>query len=48
MLQYSSINSFLFSDNSLAHTTPSTCGKKYAQLYVSDKGFVMIYPMRSQ
>ena len=48
MLHYRNINSVFFADTLLAHTTPSTCGNKYSQLYVSDKGFVMIYPIKSQ
>ena len=48
MLLYKSINSVFFTDTLLFQTTPSTSGNKYAQLYVSDKGFLMIYLMKSQ
>ena len=48
MLRYRRINSVFFTDTILAQTTPPTQGKKYALLYVSEKRFVMIYPMKSQ
>ena len=48
ILRYSTINSVFFTDTLLAKKTPSTIVNKYAQLYVSHKGLVMIYPMKSQ
>ena len=47
IIRYKRINSVFFTDTLLAQTTPSTRGNKYSQLYVSDKGFFMIYPMNS-
>ena len=48
MLRYRRINSVFFTDTLLAQTTPSTCVNKYAHIYVSEKGLVMIYPMKYQ
>ena len=48
MLQYKRIQSVLFTDTLVVKTTPSNCGNRYAQLYVSEKGFTTIYPMKSQ
>ena len=48
MLRYRRINSVFFTDTLLSQTTPLTRENKYAQLYVSDKGFVMIHPMKLQ
>ena len=48
MLQYKRIQNVLFTDTLVVKTTPSNCGNRYAQLYVSEKGFTTIYPMKSQ
>ena len=48
MLWYRRINIFFFAGTLLAHTTPSTRQNKYYQLYVCDKWFVMIKPMKLQ
>ena len=48
MLRYRRIESVLFTNTLLSQTTPPNRGNEYAQLYVSDKGFVMIYLMKSQ
>ena len=48
MIWYKRINSVFFTGTLLAHTFPLTRGNKYSQLYVKDKGFVMIYLMKSQ
>ena len=48
MLRYRRINSVFFTDTLLAQTTPSTCGNKYAHIYISEKGLVMIYLMKYQ
>ena len=48
MLRCKRIQSVFFIDTLLVQTTSSTCGNRFAQLYVSDKGFVAIYPMQSQ
>ena len=48
MLRYKRINSVFFTDTLLAVKTPSKRGNKYAQLFVSDKGFVAVYPMKKQ
>ena len=48
MLQYKRIKSVFFTDMLVVQTTPSTRGNRYAQIYISDRGFVAIYPMQSQ
>ena len=48
MLQYSRFHIVFFIDTLLSHTTLLTRGNKYAQLYVSDEWFLMIYLMKSQ
>lgn len=48
MLRYKRIQSVFFTDTLVSQTTPSTRGNKYAQVFVSDKGFVKVYPMTSQ
>ena len=42
ILWYSRINIVFFTDTLLDQTTPSTQENKYAQLYISEKGFVII------
>ena len=48
MLRYKRIDSIFYTDTLVVLNTPSTRGNKYAQLYVSDRGYVAIYPMTSQ
>ena len=48
MLRYNRINSGFFTDTLLALKGPSKRGNRYAQLFVSDKGFVAVYPMQKQ
>ena len=48
MIGYRRINSVFFTDNLLPQTTLSTRGNRRAKLYVSEKGFMIIYPMKSQ
>ena len=48
MLRYRRINGVFLNDTLQAQKTLLTGGNKYAQLHVSDKGFVIIYPMKSQ
>ena len=48
MLRYRGFKIFFFTDTLMALTIWSTRAKKYTQLYFSDKGFVIIYPMKSQ
>ena len=48
MLRYKRIKSVFFTDTLFALTTKSTRQNTMAQLFVSDKGYVCIYPMRSQ
>ena len=48
MLRYRRINSVFFTDTLVATSCPSIRGHKYAQIFVSDKGYVAVYPMKSQ
>ena len=48
MLRYRRLNSVFFTDALVATSCKSTRGNKYAQVFVSDKGFVAVYPMKSQ
>ncbi len=48
MLRYKRLKSVFFTDTLLALTTKSTRGNIYAQVFVSDKGFLSVYPMKSQ
>ena len=48
MLRYRIINSVFFAATFLAKTTLSNRGNKYVQLYITDKGIMMIYMMKSQ
>ena len=48
MLRYKGIHSVLFTDTLVVQTNQSNRSNRYTQLYVSDKGFVAIYPIQSQ
>jgi hypothetical protein len=48
MLRYKRLKSVFYTDTLFALKTKSTRQNTCAQLFVSDKGFVAIYPMRSQ
>ena len=48
MLRYKRLNSVFFTDTLVSLTTKSTRQNNYAQLFVSDKGYVAVYPMKSQ
>ena len=48
MLRYKRLKSTFYTDTLFAKTTKSLRQNVCAQLFVSDKGFVAIYPMRSQ
>ena len=49
MLRYHRIQSVFFSDTMFATLkAQSTCGNSCCQVFVSDKGFVAVYPMKSQ
>ena len=48
MLRYKRLKSVFFTDTLLALSTKSTRGNTYAQIFVSDKGYVAVYPMKSQ
>jgi hypothetical protein len=48
MLRYRRINSTFFTDALVATSCKSTRGNKYAQVFVSDKGYVSVFPMKSQ
>ena len=49
MLQYKRIQSTFFTDTMvITPKSKSTQGNKYCQVFVSDKGFVAVYPMKSQ
>ena len=47
MLRYRRINSVFFTGALVATSCKSTRGNKYAQIFVSDKGYIAIYPMKS-
>ena len=48
MLRYKRINSTFYTDTMFAtDKAKSTRGNKCCQLFVSDKGFVAVYPMES-
>ena len=48
MLRYRRINSVFFTDALVATSCKSTRGNKYAQIFVSDKGYIAVFPMKSQ
>ena len=48
MLRYKRLRSVFFTDTLVAINTKSLRGNLYAQIFVSDKGYVAVYPMRSQ
>ena len=48
MLRYKIIQSTFYSDTMFALTHKSVCQFKCCQVFVSDKGFVAVYPMKSQ
>ena len=48
MLRYKRLKSVFFTDTLLALKTKTTRGNRYAQIFVSDKGYVAVYPMQSQ
>ena len=48
MLRYKRLKSVFFTDTLVSLSTKSTRGNHYAQVFVSDKGYVAVYPMRSQ
>ena len=48
MLRYRRLNSTFFTDTLVATSCKSTRGNKYAQIFVSDKGYVAVYSMQSQ
>ena len=48
MLRYRRLSSIFFTDALVAQNCPSTRKNKYAQIFVSDKGYVAVYPMKTQ
>jgi hypothetical protein len=48
MLRYKRLKSVFFTDTLVSLSTKSTRGNSYAQVFVSDKGYIAIYPMQSQ
>ena len=48
MLRYKRLKSVFFTDTLVSLSTKSTRGNLYAQVFVSEKGYVAVYPMRSQ
>lgn len=49
MLRYRRLNSCFYTDTLFATAkAKSSCGNKCAQLFVSDKGFVAVYPMKHE
>ena len=48
MLRYRRIQSVFFTDTMFASKHKSTRGNKCCQVFVSDKGYVAVYPMKSQ
>lgn len=48
IIWYKRLKSVFFTDTLLALKTKTTRGNRYAQTFVSDEGYVAIYPMQSQ
>ena len=48
MLRYRRLGSIFYTDTLVALNTKSLQGNKYAQIFVSDRGYVAAYPMISQ
>jgi hypothetical protein len=48
MLRYKRLKSVFFTDTLVSLSTKSTRGNNYAQVFVSDKGYIAVYPMQSQ
>ena len=48
MLRYKRLQSVFFTDTIFASKHKSTRGNKCYQVFVSDKGYVAVYPMKSQ
>jgi hypothetical protein len=48
MLRYKQLKSVFFTDTLVSLSTKSTGGNSYAQVFVSDKGYTVVYPMQSQ
>ena len=48
MLRYRRLQSVFYTDTMFARKYKSTRGNSCCQLFVSDKGFIAVYPMKSQ
>ena len=48
MLRYKRLRSVFFTDTFMALKTKSVCGNTCCQIFVSDKGYIAVYPMKSQ
>ena len=48
MLRYKQLKSVFFTDTLVSLSTKLTRGNIYAQVFVSDKGYIAVYPMQSQ